>query len=268
MPIVEVIVPSIASVVVKFLIEQVQEYREKKTKKTTADLKKEIEELKNALEPFKERLEVNEAELKKIRENAEKLSEKLKESGWDITNEMYQKWTLNFLDEKLSGIKQAKSTFKIELWTAKKAEGIKDVRDVKILARKYYRIGDRIVMYFKTDRDCYLTLFNIGTSGKLTVLFPNYLFQNNFITANKIYAIPGKEYPFEYELSGPPGVEKIKAIATTSKRNFVDFEFSKADFFHTVESGIAARDISIVAKKMEEVPVDSWAEAACEFEVG
>ena len=251
-----------APVVVKFLIEQVEKYKEGKGKKT-----KEIEELKNVLEPFKERLEVNEAELKKIKENAEKLSEKLTENGFDITNEKYQKWTLNFLDEKLSGIKQAKSTFGIELWTAKKAEGIKDVRDIKILARKYYKIDDRIVVYFRSDMDCYLTLFNIGTSGKLTILFPNYLFQNNFITANKIYAIPGEEYPFEYELSGPSGVEKIKAIATTSKRNLVDFDFSKADFFHSVERGIAARDISIVAKKMEEVPLDSWAEAMCEFEV-
>jgi len=267
MPIVELFTSYTAGVVVKFLIEQVEKYRDRKAKETSADFKKEIEELKNTLEPFKERLEVNEAELKKIKENAEKLSEKLTENGFEITNKMYQKWTLNFLDEKLSGIKQAKSTFGIELWTAKRAEGIKDVRDVKILARRY-GIGDKIVVYFMADMDCYLTLFNIGTSGKLTILFPNYLFQNNFITANKIYAIPGKEYPFEYELSGPPGVEKIKAIATTSKRNLVDFEFSKADFFHTVESGIAARDISIVAKKMEEVPVDSWAEAACEFEVG
>jgi len=267
MPIVELFTSYTAGVVVKFLIEQVEKYRDRKAKETTPDFKKElIEELKNALEPFKERLEVNEAELKKIKWNAEKLSEKLTENGFEITNEMYQKWTLNFLDEKLSGIKQAKSTFKIELWTAKKAEGVKDVRNIKILARRY-RIGDRIVVYFRSDRDCYLTLFNIGTSGKLTVLFPNYLFQNNFITANKMYAIPGEEYPFEYELSGPPGVEKIKAIATTSKRNLVDFEFSKAEFFHSVESGIAARDISIVAKKMGEVPVDSWAEAACEFEV-
>ena len=98
-------------------------------------------------------------------------------------------------------------------------------------------------------------------------MFPNYLFQNNFITANKIYAIPGEEYPFEYELSGPPGVEKIKAIATTSKRDLLDFEFSKAEFFHSVESGVAVKDISIVAKKMEAVPDDSWAEAACEFVV-
>ena len=258
MPILEVLIASTAGVVVKFLLEQVAEYRERKGKKT-----KEIEELKNTLEPFKERLEVNEAELKKIKENAEKLSEKLTENGFDITNEMYQKWTLNFLDEKLSGIKQAKSTFGMGLWTAKKGEGI---RDLKALARRY-RIGDRIVVYFRADRDCYLTLFNIGTSGKLTVLFPNYLFQNNFIKANRIYALPGEEYPFEYELSGPAGVEKIKAIAATSKQNLVDFEFSKAEFFHSVESGIAARDISVVAKKMEAVPVDSWAEAMCEFEV-
>ncbi|MEA3281195.1 MAG: DUF4384 domain-containing protein [Euryarchaeota archaeon] len=256
----ELLATSTAPVVVKFLLDQIKNYK-RRGKKT-----EEIEEFKNALEPFKERLEVNEAELKKIKENAEKLSEKLTENCFEITNEMYQKWTSNFLDEKLNGIKQAKPTFKIELWTAKSTEGIEGVRDIKILARKY-RIGDRIVVYFKPDRDCYLTLFNIGTSGKLTALFPNNLFQNNCITANKIYAIPGDEYPFEYELSGPPGVEKIKAIATTSKLNLLDFEFSEEEFFHSMESGIAARDISIVAKKMEEVPVDSWAEAICEFEV-
>ena len=260
MPIVEGLIVSTAPVVVKFLLDQVKNYR-KIGKKT-----KEIEELKNALEPFKENLEINEAELKKIKENAEKLSEKLTESGFEITDEMYQRWNSNFLDEKLKGIKQAKSTFKTELWTAKSKEEIKGARDIKILPRKY-RIGERIVVYFRSDRDCYLTLFNIGTSGELTVLFPNYLFQNNFTRADRIYAIPGDEYPFEYELSGPPGVEKIKAIATTSKLNLLDFEFSKEEFFHSVERGIAVRDISIVAKKMKEVSFDSWAEAMCEFEV-
>lgn len=267
MPIVEILTSYTAGVVVKFLIEQVEKYRERKGKETAADLQEEmIGEVKNVLEPFKERLEVNEAELKKIKENAEKLSEKLTENGFKITDEMYQKWTLNFLDEKLSGIKQAKSTFRTELWTAERTEEIKGARDIKIIPRKY-RIGDRIVVYFRSDEDCYLTLFNIGTSGKLTILFPNYLIQNNFTRADRIYAIPGDEYPFEYELSGPPGVEKIKAIATTSKLNLMDFEFSKEKFFHSVESSVAARDISIVAKRMEEVPVDSWAEAICEFEV-
>ena len=260
MPIMEILVASTAPVVVKFLLDQVKNYRRwgKKTK--------EIEELKNALEPFKERLEINEAELKKIKENAEKLSEKLTENGFGITNKMYQKWTLNILHEKLGSMKPPKSTFKTELWTAREIREIKGVRDIKIIPKKY-RIGDKIVVYFRSDKDCYLTLFNIGTSGELTVLFPNYLFQNNFTRADRIYAIPGDEYPFEYELSGPPGVEKIKAIATTSKLNLLDFEFSKDEFFHSIERGVAARDISIVAKKMEEVSVDSWAEAICEFEV-
>nr|AAU82848.1 hypothetical protein GZ1D1_35 [uncultured archaeon GZfos1D1] len=261
MPIVEVLVTSTAPVVVKFILDQVKNYR-RRGKKT-----KEMEELTDALEPFNERLEVNEAELKEIKENSEKIIKILTDNGFQITDEMYQKWTLNFLDEKLSGIKQAKSTFRTELWTAERTEEIKGGRDIKVLPRKY-GIGDRIVVYFRSDRNCYLTLFNIGTSGKLTILFPNYLFQNNFTRSDRIYAIPGDEYPFEYELSGPPGVEKIKAIATTSKLNLMDFEFSKEEFFHSVESGVAARDISIVVKKMGEVPVDSWAEAICEFEVG
>ena len=260
MPIVEGLIASTAPMVVKFLIDQIKNYG-RSGKKT-----KDIEELKNALEPFKERFEVNEAELEKIKENAEKLSDKLTESGFEITDEMYQRWNSNYLDEKLKGIKQVKSTFKTELWTAKSKKEIKGARDIKILPKKY-RIGDKIVVYFRSDRDCYLTLFNIGTSGELTVLFPNYLFQNNFTRADRIYAIPGDEYPFEYELSGPPGVEKIKAIATTSKLNLLDFEFSKDEFFHSIERGVAARDISIVAKKMEEVSVDCWAEAICEFEV-
>lgn len=262
MPILELLAASANAVaVVKFLIDQVGNYKKQSGKKT-----REIEELTDSLEPFNERLEVNEVELKEIKENSEKIIKILTDNGFQITDEMYQKWTLNFLDEKLSGIKQAKSTFRTELWTAKSTEGIKGARDIKIIPRKY-RIGDRIVVYFRSDRDCYLTLFNIGTSGKLTILFPNYLFQNNFTRADRMFAIPGDEYPFEYELSGPPGAEKIKAIATASKLNLMDFEFSKEEFFHSVESGVAARDISIVAKRMEEVPIDSWAEAICEFEV-
>ena len=261
MPILEAFIACSVPVAVNFLLYQVGNYTKRSGKKT-----REIDELTDALEPFNERLEVNEVELKEIKENSEKIIKILTDNGFQITDEMYQKWTSNFLDEKLSGIKQAKSIFRTEIWTAKSTEGIKGARDIKIIPKKYM-IGDRIVVCFRSDRDCYLTLFNIGTSGKLTILFPNYLFQNNFTRADRIYVIPGDEYPFEYELSGPPGVEKIKAIATASKLNLMDFEFSKEECFHSVKSSVAARDISIVAKRMGEMPVDSWAEAICEFEV-
>jgi len=263
-PIAELLISSTAGVIVQFLLEQVKEYKEQRSRKTIFDKAEDIEELENALEPFKERLNFNEAELKLIKENVEKLSRKLEINGFDVTDEAYQKWTLDLLDRKLKGIKQARSTFRIELWTERKG-GIKD-KDIKIREKKY-RIGDRIVLYFRSERDCYLTLFNIGTSGNLIVLFPNYLVQNNFIRANKIYSIPREGYPFEYELSGPRGIEKIKAIATTTRHDLLDLEFSKKEFFHSVDNSTAARDISIVENRMEHIPDNSWAEAMYEFEV-
>ena len=261
MPIVELLTSATAGVVAKFLIEQVREYkgRKGKEKNETADINK-IEQI---LEPFQEKMDLNEIELKIIKENIEKLSEKLAKNGFDIKNETYKKWTLDLLNRKLNSIIQLQSTFKIELWIDRKGElG----RDITIQERKYM-IGDKVIVSFRSDRDCYFTLFNIGTTGKLTALFPNYLFQNNFIKANRIYTIPGEGYPFEYELSGPPGVEKLKAIATTSRQNLVDFEFFKEEIFRSSDSGAAARDISIVAKRMEDIPDDSWAEALYEFEV-
>lgn len=262
--IVELLITHTAGPVVQFLLEQVKEYKEKRSKKTTFDKEDDIEELENVLDPFKDKLEVNEAELKVIKENVEKLSKKLEKNGFNITDEAYQKWTLDFLNRKLSGIRQAKSTFGIELWT-ERASGVQD-RDITI-REKSYRVGDRIVLYFRSDKDCYLTLFNIGTSGKLTVLFPNYLIQDNFIRANEIYSIPGESYPFEYELSGPTGIEKIKAIATSTRHDLLDLKFSKNEFFHSIDNNVVARDISIVAKRMEDVPKNGWAEVMYEFEV-
>ncbi len=263
-PIAELLISSTSGVLVQFLLEKVKEYKEKKSRKTIFDKAGDIEELENALEPFKEKLNFNEAELKLIKENVEKLSRKLEINGFDVTDEAYQRWALDLLNRKLKGIKQARSTFGIELWT----ERIGGVQDKEITIReKKYRVGDRIVLYFKSERDCYLTLFNVGTSGKLTVLFPNYLIQDNFIRANEICSIPGRGWLFEYELSGPRGIEKIKAIATTSRHDLLDLEFSRKEFFHSAGNSTAARDISIVEKRMESVPDDSWAEAMYEFEV-
>src|SRR5262245_26841067 len=36
-----------------------------------------------------------------------------------------------------------------------------------------YRVGDRISLSFTTNRDAYVTLVNVGTSGEVTILFPN-----------------------------------------------------------------------------------------------
>jgi hypothetical protein len=165
----------------------------------------------------------------------------------------------------LDTIKPKMSSFKIEVWT-EKGDFRQGARDIAVVPKtESYRIGDKINLYFRTEKDCYLTLINYGTSGKMTMLLPNTLSQNNFIKRGRVYAIPGEDYPFDYILSGPPGTERIKAIGTTRKINLMDMEFDRDEIFKT--SSAAARDISVVAKRIEGVAPEDWAEVVCEFKV-
>ncbi len=165
----------------------------------------------------------------------------------------------------MDNIKPKKSAFNIEVWAEKgDYKGTRDILRVK-KPEKDYQIGDKINLYFRSEKDCYLFLLNYGTSGKLMVLFPNALFEDNFIKGNTIYAIPGKDYPFDYILSGPPGTEKVKAIAATHKFDLIDLNFKRGQTFSTSTS--ATRDISIAAKKIENADLEEWAEAICEIKV-
>ncbi len=126
----------------------------------------------------------------------------------------------------------------------------------------------KLIFNFKVSKPSYLTLLNIGTSGKLTILFPNKIYSNNYIEANKRYEIPGKDYGFEYQLQGPAGTEKLKAIVTEEKINIMESQFSAdGSLFKTVEPQAAARDITILEKKVENIPNHKWNEAYFEFDV-
>jgi hypothetical protein len=170
---------------------------------------------------------------------------------------------------KMKTISNPASGFSVELWTAPApAEG---ARDVAVTAKKKkagYRTGQKIVVGFRATQDCYLTLLNLGTSGKLTVLFPNSLHPDNFIRAGQDYRIPDAGDDFEYELQGPPGVEKLKAVATLKKVVLLESNFAPdGSLFRTVDAVCGARDICVVQKKIAAVPEADWAESACEFSV-
>jgi len=77
------------------------------------------------------------------------------------------------------------------------------------------RVGDAIRFNFRAERDCYLTLINVGTSGKITVLFPNKYQPDGFIEGGRIYRTETKgEMPFKIRATGPAGRELVKVIAT------------------------------------------------------
>ena len=169
-----------------------------------------------------------------------------------------------------NNISASDNSLQVELWVEKLSKENNTSRDVSVQTKsgESFQIGEKINIKFKSSKDCYLTLLNVGTSGKLTILYPNNLHKDNFIEGNKLYEIPKEEYKFEYQLEGPPGTEKLKAIVTESKIDLMESQFSSdGSIFKTVSTNAAARDITTIEKKVEEIPQDKWNETYFEFNV-
>lgn len=60
--------------------------------------------------------------------------------------------------------------------------------------RDVLRIGDRLTLTLRSARKGYLTLFNLGSSGRVLKMFPNAAFgtTTNLIEANRLYSLPGE----------------------------------------------------------------------------
>lgn len=80
---------------------------------------------------------------------------------------------------------------------------------VRTTARREFRSGDRIRLNFKSNRDGYLYVSNLGSTGKSRVMFPRPGQGNNFIKANLEYAVPDAGY---MRFDENPGVETLLVL--------------------------------------------------------
>ena len=123
-------------------------------------------------------------------------------------------------------------TFHVRVWTDNADNPLKQdrlrTRDIKVLPSREesrYKLGDRIIIHFASDRDCHLRLVNIGPTGNVKQLFPNDWHPDNFIRAGEISSLPGPEYSgFDFRLGPPAGLETVKAIASTEPFDLADLE--------------------------------------------
>ncbi len=77
-----------------------------------------------------------------------------------------------------------------------------------------YQPGDDIRVYFRTNRDAYVILYNIDTRGNVHLLYPYEYRDRRFAEANRTYRIPDLRDDYYLRVNGPEGVERIVAIAT------------------------------------------------------
>lgn len=76
--------------------------------------------------------------------------------------------------------------------------------------------GDRIKIFFKADRDCYVAIYDIDAGGRESLLFPPQG-ENGYIQKDRVYELPPPDADYDYEVTGPEGIERIIVLASTEK---------------------------------------------------
>ena len=99
----------------------------------------------------------------------------------------------------LSMLVTVNNTVNIELWVDKE--------------EPIYHINEHLQVFFKTDVDCYVAVYDIEVGGEEYRLFPPDG-DDGWVMAGYVYELPGAGAEFDYLISGPPGVETIIACAS------------------------------------------------------
>lgn len=114
-----------------------------------------------------------------------------------------------------------------------------------------YAVGETLRMAVKSNEEAYITVFNIGASGKVTQLFPNGYQGNNHVKAGEVLEVPSKDSASRIKVTGPVGIELIKVIATSKPVTVIPeghFQ-SGGGLFKTLEDGADGldRDLQVVS---------------------
>jgi hypothetical protein len=153
--------------------------------------------------------------------------------------------------EQLLTKRKSNSDFRVDVWTE----------------RTGYRIGDELTVHVRANRDCYLTVLDLQTSGNLYVLLPNQYQSETRANADAIVAVPGRDAPFTIAVNGPSGVEGIKVIATRKPLSLTLPERGK------VFAALGTRETQeqftrSLVSQIEKLNHDEWDTAEWTFRIG
>ncbi len=147
----------------------------------------------------------------------------------------------------------AKEALKVDLTTDKTA----------------YAIGEKMTLTVKVNQDCYLTLIDVGTAGKATVLFPNAYTQGNAVKAGVTYTIPDPTAGFEFEVAAPAGLELIRAIA--SREPSVDLKDAMEPVTAENPFGEVKQDLKVLTRaihvKAKKAKPGEWSESVLKLTI-
>jgi hypothetical protein len=130
-----------------------------------------------------------------------------------------------------------------------------------------YRIGELIVFTIRASRGCYVSLYDTTTTGEVFQIFPNRYATDNLIDGGQVYRIPDTSDAFDFEVTGPPGIERVRVVGTIQNVNVVDQKkVIPTEKFPKINQSADQFDKS-VSDKLKSMPEEQWAEASITIQV-
>jgi hypothetical protein len=111
-----------------------------------------------------------------------------------------------------------------------------------------YRPGDTLTLMVKANKDAYITVLDVGTSGMVHVVFPNKYHRDSRVQAYEVVQIPGEGARFRLTVRGPAGWEVLKILATEEPIAYFDLSRLGEDgAYYTVPGDVraVARDLGV-----------------------
>ena len=113
-----------------------------------------------------------------------------------------------------------------------------------------YARGDAVRIFVKTNEDAYVTIINVGPSGKVTQLFPNAFQQSNRVAANRALEVPSANGGSRINVSGPVGAELIKVFVSSEPIKIIpESQLVGSGAFRSLAGGVSdlVRNLEVTA---------------------
>lgn len=88
-----------------------------------------------------------------------------------------------------------------------------------------YRAGDSIEVFFRTNVDAWVAIYDLDTRGRVTKLFPSRHARSNFVRGGVINRLPSR-YGHHFEVEGPSGWETLRAVASTDRYALMKYRWN------------------------------------------
>jgi hypothetical protein len=136
---------------------------------------------------------------------------------------------------------QGPRAFSLRLWVEKEGAS-RSVRDFDPDPQRppdRFRLGERATICASADRDCYLWILDVGTTGLNSIIFPRGAAQSNLVRANQVVRVTGT-------FTGKAGLETIHAFASSKPLSEArPTGRTVRDFLVEEESSFAGADCSV-----------------------